>query len=580
MKTYVISALSLLTIVGKSQTLSETIVKTGNENFETAASGYRALIAKEPTKGDNYFYYGENFFKREDIDSANVFYSKGVEVNATNPLNYVGLGKVLLSKNKVDDARAQFYKASTLGAGKNAEVLRRTAEAWLVTDNKNPDEAINLLNAAIKLEPKNPENYILLGDAQLEKNPTDGSAPIKSYKMATTLNPKSVKGILREGKLYQRGRNYQLALEKYKEALTIDPNFAPAYREIAEVYSLYSQPAKAIENWKKYLELNNSDFARYRYMSALFSNKQYSDAVKEYENLKNSNYSSLYLERLAGYSYEEMGDKLDKDAYKKGLNAINRFFEMTKNSDFKYLGNDYKYKSIYMFRLGMDSLASLELEKANALEPASGAEIYGKIAKLNLEKKDNEKAVKYYEKKRAGDYKNLNITECYDLGNAYYFMASNKRKMVLGIKDSLTKKKKPADTPEMKAKEQEYMSLYNNADTAFKKVTQLKADYVMGYIWRGRVNSITDPNVEKDSTKTYYEKALSYIKPEEKTGAFKKYVIEANEYLGYYYVTKKDKTNADAAFNLIKELDPNNEKQKSYFAPPKPTVAPKPAPKK
>ena len=55
-----------------------------------------------------------------------------------------------------------------------------------------------------------------MGDAQLEKNPTDGSGPIKSYKTATTLNPKSVKGILREGKLYQRGRNYQLALDKYK----------------------------------------------------------------------------------------------------------------------------------------------------------------------------------------------------------------------------------------------------------------------------------------------------------------------------------------------------------------------------
>ncbi len=580
MKTYVISALSLAVLIGKGQTLNEAIVKTGNENFESAATAFKGLIAKEPNKGDNYFYYGENFFKRDDIDSANVLYTRGIEVNATNPLNYVGLGKVLLSKNKVDDARAQFYKASTLGAGKNAEVLRRTAEAWLITENKNPDEAINLLNTALKLEAKNPENYILLGDAQLEKNPTDGSAPIKSYKMATTLSPKSVKGILREGKLYQRGRNYQLALEKYKEALTIDPNFAPAYREIAEVYSLYSQPAKAIENWKKYLELNNSDFARYRYMSALFSNKQYSDAVKEYENLKNSNYINLYLERLAGYSYEEMGDKLDKDAYKKGLDAINRFFEMTKNSNFKYLGNDYKYKSLYLFRLGMDSLAILELEKAIALEPTIGGEVYGKIAKLNLEKKDNIKAVKYFEKKRAGDYKNLNITECYDLGNAYYFLASNKRKIVLGIKDSLTKKKKPAETPEIKAKEQEYMSLYNNADTAFKKVTQLKADYVMGYIWRGRVNSITDPNAVLDSTKAYYEKALSYIKPEEKAGTFKKYVIEANEYLGYYYVTKKDKANADAAFNLIKELDPNNEKQKNYFAPPKPAAAPKPAPKK
>jgi tetratricopeptide (TPR) repeat protein len=104
-----------------------------------------------------------------------------------------------------------------------------------------------MANSAIKLESKNPENYILLGDAQLEKNPSDGSAPVKSYQQASSLNPKSTKGILREGKLYQRGRNYQLALDYYKKAMGIDPSYAPAYREIAELYSLAGQPARGAE---------------------------------------------------------------------------------------------------------------------------------------------------------------------------------------------------------------------------------------------------------------------------------------------------------------------------------------------
>lgn len=561
------------------QTLAESITKTDNENFETAAANFRALIAKEPNKGENYFYYGENFFKRGDIDSAAVFYTKGSEVNATNALNYVGLGKIALTKNKTDEAKSLFYKATTLSANKNTEVLRRLAEAWLVTDNKNPDEAINLLNAAIKLEPKNPENYILLGDAQLEKNPTDGSGPIKSYKMATTLNQNSVKGILREGKLYQRGRNYQLALDKYKEALSKDPTFAPAYREIAEVNSLYAQPAKAIENWKKYLELNNSDFARYRYMSALFSNKQYNEAVNEYENLKKANYSSLYLERLAGYAYEEMGDKSDKEAYKKGFDAMDRFFKMTEGAKFKYIASDYKYKGIYLFRAGKDSLANIEIDKALALDSSVALDVYSKFARISLDNKSNEKAILYFEKKKKGDYKNLTVTDRFDLGKAYYYFASGKRKDVLTMKDELTKKKKPTDSPEIKTKEAEITSLYNNSDSAFKRLTQIKPDYILGYIWRGRVNSILDEKAEKDSTKVYYEKALNMMKPEDKTGSYKNYAIEAHEYLGYYYVSRKDKANADMEFNMIKEMDPNNEKQKNYFAPPKP-AAPKPAPKK
>ena len=40
-----------------------------------------------------------------------------------------------------------------------------------------------------------------------------------------------LRGALREGKLYQRARNYQLALDYYKKAIELDPNFAPAYRE-------------------------------------------------------------------------------------------------------------------------------------------------------------------------------------------------------------------------------------------------------------------------------------------------------------------------------------------------------------
>lgn len=104
------ASLILLTHSGFTQTLQELVTKTDNENFEIAAAGYRNLLVKEPAKGENYFYYGENFFKSGDVDSANIYYLKGVEVNATSPLNYAGLGKVLLSKGKMDEAKSQFLK--------------------------------------------------------------------------------------------------------------------------------------------------------------------------------------------------------------------------------------------------------------------------------------------------------------------------------------------------------------------------------------------------------------------------------------------------------------------------------------
>lgn len=554
--------ITLISALGFAQTLQQAITKTENERFADAASDFNTLITKEPAKGENYFYSGENYFKKGEIDSANIFFAKGIELNATNPLNYVGLGKVLLSKNNINDAKTQFFKAASIAQNKNAEVMRRTAEAWISTDNKNPDEAIVQANNAIKIDPKNPENYILLGDAQLEKNPADGSGPIKSYQLATTLNPKSARGILREGKLYQRGRNYQLALEKYKAALTIDPTFAPAYREIAELYFLVGQNSKSIENWKKYLELNNSDYARYRFMSALFKNKQFTEAVVEYENLKKSNFNNLYLERLAAFCYYQMGDKVDKEAYNKGMNAINTFF--TKGgTTFKYIADDFKYKGFLLSKTGKDSLGVIEMEKAIQLDATMAGEIYSFMANAANKAKKYDKVITFLEKKIAIDTTKMDNNDWFTLGKAYFFTAQTKLLEGINQKDAKVKAQKEAEA----------MPNFVKADSSFSKLVRLTPVWPTAHFWRGRSSSNLDPKNEKWLAKPHYEKVLLLVKPEERATTYKSNVIEASEYLGDYYVNSKENKNPEKAkeyWTAVKELDPANVKAKAFFAPPKP----------
>lgn len=552
-KLIILSTLALVSFTN-AQTLPEAIKKTDNERYESAEVDFKALVAKEPNSGANYFYFGENYFERGEVDTANIFYQKGVDLSPTYPLNFVGLGKVLLSKNDVNGAKAQFFKATSISQNKSAEVYRKIAEAWLATDYKNPDEAITAANAAVKLEPKNPEGFIILGDAQLEKNPGEGSAPIKNYQMATTLDPKSAKGTIRVGKLFQRGRNYQGALDKYKEAEAIDPMFAPAYREKAELYFLVGQPAKSIENWKKYLELNNSDHARYRYMSALYKNKQFADAVTEYEGLKAKGFKNLYFERLAGYSYAEMGDKTDKEAFNKGLDALNNFFGMAP-VNFKYLPMDYKYKGILLSRTGKDSLALVEMEKAIVLDPASSKAIYTEMAIIAYRGKKYDKVVSILEKKMAEDVNSLDNNDYFNYGRANYNLGNYKLTEAASIKD-----KKAAA-----AKEAEAMPFYVKADTAFARLIKLNPTWVTAYTWKGR-SSASLKNM--DDAKAAYDKGTSLVKPEEKTGSYKRDIIEALEFNGYYFVEKKDKENADATFNQLKEIDPNNPKVINYFKKP------------
>ena len=54
-KTILLSAIAFTGILN-AQTLQEAVVKIDNERFSAAASDFRALITKDPAKGENYFY--------------------------------------------------------------------------------------------------------------------------------------------------------------------------------------------------------------------------------------------------------------------------------------------------------------------------------------------------------------------------------------------------------------------------------------------------------------------------------------------------------------------------------------------
>ena len=70
----------------------------------------------------------------------------------------------------------------------------------------------------------------------------------------------------------------------------------------------------------------------------------------------------------------------------------------------------------------------------------------------------------------------------------------------------------------------------------------------MGYFWRARVNAILDPNTELGLAKPYYEKVVEILE-KTNTAERKKEMIEAYQYLGYYYYLKEDMTNSLIYFN-------------------------------
>ena len=105
------------------------------------------------------------------------------------------------------------------------------------------------------------------------------------------------------------------------------------------------------------------------------------------------------------------------------------------------------------------------------------------------------------------------------------------------------------------------------ADTAFMQITILRSDISLGYLYRAKANNCLDPDSKKGLAKPFYEQFLSKLKPEE-LDKNKESMIQAYEYLGYYFMLQKDYPNARCSYEKLKGLDANNAKAKKALAEP------------
>jgi tetratricopeptide (TPR) repeat protein len=546
-KYMVLMTLFLVSIFSVAQSLNETMRMVENERFESAKISFKRLVATEPNNGNIYYYYGETYFNQslgiKDTvfakilkDSANIMYKRGSEVDPSNPLNFIGLGKVLWYNYYPNLAEALFKQAMDMTKNKNATVFIKIADTYINGNYKNIKTANDLLTKALKLEPKNPEVHMLMGDALLEASgQMDASGPVRKYNEAFSLDTNNAKPILRIGKIYFRSKNPNEALVWYKKAIKIDSTYAPSYLEMGELYIMASMNKKALESYKKYLALTNDLEARDRFSQVLWLNKLYEEAVNEISAIQKTDSSSYTLYRLLGYSYMEVGDKFPPDGYKKGLTAIRKFFDMTANKpNFKYLSTDYSALGKLLSKTGQDSLGIVELKRALALD-TSKKSLYSDIAFAYYKtKKYNDAILNYNQKINAG----IGTLNDYTYIGLCYFLSKQ----------------------------------YALADSAFKIALSASPDYILAYKYRAKSNVQLDPESKLWLAKPFYKREMELLlaKPEllEKP-ANKKDLIEAYEYLGaYYFLNAKDIVKASEYFSKILALDTANKKAKDYFKTP------------
>ena len=491
-----------------AQSIEEGAKFYDQEQFSKSIAVFNALSEKNPSNATALFYLGENYYKIGKSDSARIFYNRGIQSSPNEPLNYIGLAKLSFDENKPDGAE-YLKKAQPLVQGKLKPLLAMVT-AHLTGKNKNASEAMVCAEEAKKISPTDPYVSVALGDAFIAK--ADGGNAVTSYEKSIELNKTFALGFCKIGEIYVMGKSYDEAEKNFLKSIEVDPEFKAANRFLAELYYQKKQYAKAADYYKTYLDkAGNVIEAQKRYASFLFLNKKYAETIQTIEALKKEGSITSNLQRFLAYSYYETGN------FPVSLTAIESYFANTS----KPTATDYEYYGKILSKNASDSLAILNFRKALQVD-AEKLDVHNSIADVYFNQKKYVLAADEYQAKFSKLKGAPSAIDLFELGRSYYYGAD-----------------------------------YVKADTTFAMVIAKTPESPLGYLWRGRAASSLDPETETGIAKPFYEGLITKATDPVK---YKKELIEAYSYMGYYHYQKKDNASAKSFFIKVKELDPANQK--------------------
>lgn len=556
-----------------------------------AAKKYFSTLLNTPQNSDVYFYLGQIYFNEGEYDSAKINFMNGINQNNQSALNYAGLVKVNIAQNNSTEAEKNKIKALELNDDKSALVYLVLSQAYSNSEVKQYKTAVELLNSAIKTDPNYVDAYIELGNAYL--NQGDGSNAIKNFDKALELQNGNPEALIYKAGVYGLINDTDDAIKFLNQAISSDSTFAPAYKNLAEVYATLKDYVKASENYAKYI--NNSEATPEnlkRYASMLYINKDYEKAIKILEDNYDSEKGAVSTDRILAYSYQRL-DNQQKSKY-----YFEKLFSL---SSANYLPTDYEYYADLLSKNAQDSLAIKYLSQIVSTD-STRKDIWGKISVLCFKVRDWNGVINALENK-----KSLTTQEYFDLGKAYMFLGDEKINNGLqslndqlgltteqlaelrtdllyyqkdlcdaGINsqkkhDALNKLIEKVESfiaPNQKSKwatvKQDWIketgnktsNEYAEADTAFIMVINKVPNLPIGYLWKARVSADFDPESTAGLAKPMYEQFIQIAAKEAEK--FKKELVEAYAYLGYYYYLQKDNAQSKVYWQQVLLLDPEN----------------------
>ena len=511
------------------------------EQFEKAKTILKSLLQAKPSNGTASFLLGNVYMSQKELDSAKIYYQKGITGSDGAKLNYIGLGQLDLEAKNQTAAQSNFDIAIKDAKRKDATVPTYIARAYMNISKPDYKNAITILERAKIDSPQNADLLLALGDAYYLENKQNEA--YSSYRSAFQIDPTMLRAKMQLGVLLKGAKSYDLAINSFNEAIAINRNYGPVYRELAETYYKWgrNKPSKAAENmqlaisnYDKYMSMTDYSLAsRMRRADFLVLLKNWPELEKEANKMIELDKVNPRIYRYLAYSAFENGNV---DVALKSLESF------ISNPNSKVIAKDYIYLAEIKFKkaIAADGLTMdptlyasglVDLKKALELEPLATEDL-NDIGKKLFSKKFYKEAAPIFElgTKNAED-KN------YVDDNIYY---------ALSVLYGNSKKDVKADPIELK-----------NADAALDKVIVAAPSYQDAFLYKARINRLAE---NEEFIIKNYESYLAKLteKGELANATHKTKIVESYNNLAASYANK-DKAKAIEYFNKTLAIDPTND---------------------
>ena len=525
------------------------------EQYQKAKTILKSLIASSPDKGKNYFHLGEVYLALENIDSAKIYFDKGIVAKDNGKFNYIGLGEISLDKGNASEAEANFNKALVDIKKKDTEEFLYIAKAYVNSENPDYKKAITAAKKATTIDPKLAQGFLTLGDAQVGDK--DVNSAYSSYRTAYDLDNSLLRAKMQLGVITKNAKAFPEAIAAFNEVIKLNANYGPVYRELAETYYFWSTSAgdkakreeyikKAVEFSTKYKSLtDNSIESRMRHADFLILAKDYQALQTEAQAMQQLDKVNPRILRYLGYAAYENKN------YDESIKALNEF--VAKAEPKRITGRDYLFlaKAKLAKAIGAEGQiadkplfdnAMADLKKATEIDPSIGAEFSDLGVSLYKQKLYVESVPVFEAATKAPNSPNALLDNFY-LGNAVLFYVANDLK---------------TDADRNKPEVQE---LLKKADTAYANVVAGSPTTQDAHLNRAKINRVIQGEEAKTNAVAAYEKYIEVVttkgEAELAKDSVKAGLVSAYSYMGSHYAIS-DKVKARGYFEKALALDPTS----------------------